>query len=169
MLENVPEWLDVWRTVAARGRFGGQIPLNKMQRLRDALLDSEGECAYLLEFGYDEELRAAYVALTVEAQLPLECQRSLRRFLFPVRVVQRIGLIRSEAEESTLPPDYEVFLVPSDAVLRPADLVEDELLLAIPLVPVAPDTEAVETKWPPIDLETNKINPFAVLASFKKQ
>ncbi len=59
--------------------------------------------------------------------------------------------------------------MPSDAVLRPADLVEDELLLAIPLVPVAPDTEVVETKWPPIDLETNKINPFAVLASFKKQ
>lgn len=62
-----------------------------MQRLRDALLDSEGECAYLLEFGYDEELRAAYVALTVEAQLPLECQRSLRRFLFPVRVVHALA------------------------------------------------------------------------------
>lgn len=81
-----------------------------MQRLRDALLDSEGECAYLLEFGYDEELRVAYVALTVEAQLPLECQRSLRRFLFPVRVVQRIGLIRSEAEESTLPRITRYFL-----------------------------------------------------------
>ncbi|HHW4680369.1 MAG TPA: YceD family protein [Xylella taiwanensis] len=169
MIENAPEWLDTWRMVAARRCFGGRIPLTKMQRLGGALLDTEGECAYVLEFGHDKELQIAYVALTVEAQLPLECQRSLQRFLLQVRVSQRMGLIRNEAEESALPPDYEVLLVPTNGILRPADLVEDELLLAIPLVPVALDTEAVETKWPPADQETNKTNPFAVLASFKRQ
>lgn len=149
--------------------FCGRIHLTKMKRLGDALLDTEGECTYVLEFGHDEGLQIAYVALTVEAQLPLECQRSLQRFLLPVRVSQRMGLIRNEAEESALPPDYEVLLVPANGMLRPVDLVEDELLLAIPLVPVALDTEAVETKWPPTDQETNKTNPFAVLASFKRQ
>ncbi|HHW4678837.1 MAG TPA: YceD family protein [Xylella sp.] len=169
MLENAPEWLDTWRAIAACKSFSGRISLTKMHRLGGALLDAEGDCSYVLEFGYEEELKVSYVSLSVDARLPLECQRSLRRFLFPVSVRQRIGLVRNEAEEAALPLDYEGLLVPANGMLQPANLVEDELLLAIPLVPVAPDTEAVVTQWPATDHEANKIHPFAVLASFKRR
>ena len=33
-------------------------------------------------------------------------------------------------------------------MLRPAELVEDELILAVPVVPVMPGTEAMERDWP---------------------
>jgi uncharacterized protein len=169
MSANVPELLDAWRMVAAYRCFDGRIPLDQMQRLRGSLVDAEGVCSYRLEFGRDDVLQVAFAELTVEAELPLECQRSLQRFLLPVKTTLRLGLIRSEAEEAALPPDYEALLVPEDGMLRPADLVEDELVLAVPVVPIAPGSEAVAAEWVATEDEINKANPFAVLASLKKQ
>lgn len=138
-----------------------------MSRLSGGLADTQGECRFSLEFGQDE-LQVPYVELSIEAGLPLMCQRSLERFVFPVQTVQRLGLIRDEADEAALPPDYEALLVPEDGMLHPADLVEDELVLAVPVVPVNPESEAVERDWPAQEEELAKANPFAALASLKK-
>src|SRR3546814_3971005 len=73
-------------------------------------------------------------------------------FEFPVEIVQRLGLIVAggddEVEEAALPEGYEALQLPADGMLRPAELVEDELILAIPVVPVKPGSEAVERDWP---------------------
>lgn len=164
----MPEVLDAWRMVAARRGFEGRIALSALPRLRDSLSDTEGEVRFALEFDRDP-LQVPYVELRIEAQLPLDCQRSLRRFELPVRLVQRLGLIRDEAEEAALPEGYEPLLVPADGLLRPAELVEDELILAVPVVAVAPDTDAMERDWPADDEEQRQASPFAVLASLKKQ
>ncbi len=154
--------------VAARREFEGRIPLASMQRLRSSLLDAEGEVRYTLVFGTDF-LKVPFAELGIEAELPLECQRSLRRFLLPVRLVQRLGLIRDEAGEAALPPEYEPLLMPDDGMLRPAELVEDELILALPVVPVSPEAEAVERDFTPTAEETAQANPFAALAGWKKE
>lgn len=154
--------------VAARREFEGRIPLAAMARLRGSLLDCEGEARYALAFGTDA-LKVPYAELRIDAALPLECQRSLQRFLLPVQLVQRLGLIRDEADEAALPPGYEALLVAGDGMLRPAELVEDELILALPVVPVAPDAEAVERDFAPTAEETARANPFAALAGWKKE
>lgn len=173
MSANVPEVLDVWRMAAARRQFEGVLPLSRLARLRESLVDAEGEVHYALEFGRgDGSLKApAFVEVRAQAALPLQCQRSLRRFLLPVQLVQRLGLIRREAEEVALPPGYEPLLVPEDGLVRPADLVEDELVLAVPLVPVAPDTEPVQRQWPAGESmqEEAQASPFAALAALKKK
>ena len=153
--------------VAARREFEGRIPLSAMTRLRDSLVDAEGEVRYALAFDTDS-LKVPFVELRIEAELPLECQRSLQRFLQPVRMVQRLGLIRDEADEAALPPEYEPLLVPADDLLRPAELVEDELILALPVVPVSPDAEAVERDFAPTVEEIAQANPFAALSGWKK-
>ena len=114
-------------------------------------------------------VEVAYVELSIDVALPLECQRSLQRFLYPVQIRQRLGLIRDEADEAALPPDYEALLVPDDGMLRAVDLVEDELVLAVPVVPMAPGSEAVEAEWVPTQEEQDKASPFAALAALKKQ
>lgn len=154
--------------VAARREFEGRIPLAVMTRLSDGLLDCEGEARYELVFGTDA-LKLPFAELRIEAELPLECQRSLRRFLLPVRLVQRLGLIRDEADEAALPPDYEPLLVAADGMLRPSELVEDELILALPVVPMSPDADVVERDFVPTAEETARANPFAALAGWKKE
>ena len=157
---------------AARRSFDGRLPLAVMARLRDLLADTEGEARFALEFGHDA-LQVPYAELRVDADLPLICQRSLQRFLQPVTVAQRFALVRGidgdeEDVEASLLPDYEVLQLSDDGMLRPAELVEDELILAVPLVPTMPGSESVERDWPVPPEEEARANPFSALASLKK-
>jgi uncharacterized protein len=168
MSANLPEELDAWRMVAARRGVEGRLPLSTLTRLRDSLVDAEGEVRFSLEFGQDA-LRVPYVELKIDADLPLLCQRSLQRFLFPVRILQRLGLIREEADEAGLPEGYEPLLMPADGMLQTAELVEDELILAVPVVPIMPGTEAMDGDWPAEDAERESLNPFAALSALKNK
>lgn len=157
--------------VAARREFAGRLPLSAFARLGDTLVDAEGDVSFSLGFDRDE-LQVPFVELRIDAELPLLCQRTLQRFLFPVSVVQRLGLLRDgddeEAAEAALPEGYEALLVADDGIVRPAELVEDELILAVPVVPVAPGSESVERDWPVSEDEEKRANPFAALADLKK-
>ena len=93
----------------------------------------------------------------------------MQRFLLPVHLQQRLGLIRDEADEAALPPEYEALLVPADGMLRPTELVEDELILALPVVPVSPEAEMVEREFAPTVEEVAKASPFAALVGLKKE
>ena len=164
----VPETLDAWRLVTARRGYEGRFPLASMPRLGTSLLEPEGDATFSVEFDRDS-LGVAYVELKVSAELPLLCQRTLERFLLPVRIDQRLGLIRSEADEAALPEGYEPLLLDESGELVTRDLVEDELILAVPVVPVMPGTEAVDQEWAGSGPQSpEKPNPFAVLAALKK-
>ncbi len=171
---RLPEMLDAWRMVAARRGFEGILPLASMLRLRDSLADAEGDVRVAIQFDRDA-LRIPYVELRIDAELPLECQRSLQRFLHPVRLVQRLGLFvaagdgSDEADGAGLPEGYEPLLLPEDGMVRPAELVEDELILAVPVVPIAPGTEAMEHNWPADEEETAASHPFAALTALKPE
>ncbi|WP_046657203.1 YceD family protein [Lysobacter capsici] len=164
---RVPDLLDAWRLVASRRGVEGRLPLSALTRLQASLLDTEGFVEYSLDFDTDE-LKVPYVELKIDTELPLLCQRTLERFLLPVRMVQRLGLISEEADEAALPEGYEPLLMPEDGMLRASELVEDELILAVPVVPMAPGTEAIERDWPAPQEERDAANPFAQLSSLKK-
>jgi uncharacterized protein len=90
-----------------------------------------------------------------------------------VQVVQRLGLLPADADleaaEAGLPPDYEPLLLPEDGMLRPAELVEDELILAVPVVAISPGSEALERDWPATADEMAEASPFAALGALKKR
>lgn len=167
MSAEMPDVLDAWRMVATRRQLEGRYPLARFARLRHSLEDTQGEVQAVLEFDHDA-LRTPYVELRLRAELPLLCQRTLRRFVFPVDMVQRLGLIRDEADEAALPQGYEPLLIADDGLLRPADLIEDELILAVPVIPVAPGTEALDQQWSPAAEEAAQASPFAALAALKR-
>jgi uncharacterized protein len=170
MSAGLPETLDAWRMLAASRRFEGTLPLAAMPRLRDALEQPEGECRYVLEFDRGE-LNVPYVEIRAQAELPLICQRSLQRFLLPVQIVQRLGLVAREEQEAELPEGYEMLVPEADGTIHPLELIEDELILAIPVVPMDPRSDPVELTWPPIEEaveQETSVNPFAALASLKQ-
>src|SRR4249919_3285978 len=107
MSATLPPVLDAWRMVAARRYFEGELPLSAFKRLKDSLTDSEGVCRYRIEFGRGE-LDLPFVEIRAETHLPMLCQRSLERYLQPVSVLQRLGLITDEAQEAELPEGTEL-------------------------------------------------------------
>lgn len=168
MSAEVPGKVDGWRMAAAGRGFQGHLPLAGMARLRGLLSGAGGEADWAADFGRDEQLGLPYVEVRVDARLSLECQRTLQRFEHPVHVQQRYGLVRDEAGEAALPEGWEA-LVPDEEGVDLAALVEDELILAVPLIPVAPGSESVERDWPVTADEETRANPFSALAGLKKK
>jgi uncharacterized protein len=167
MSTALPAVLDAWRAVSAGARYEGSLPLERLSRLRTSLADAEGMVDYVVQFGRDA-LDQAYVELEVKARLPLQCQRSLERFLQPVELVQRLGLITREEQEAALPEGTEPLLLEGTAELHPAELIEDELILALPVVPIDPGAGELAAEWPAVaDVPEDKPNPFAALAALK--
>jgi uncharacterized protein len=166
MNAGLPETIDAWRMVQMRRSFQGIVPLATMSRLRESLAATDGVVTFDLEFGKDE-LGVPYLHVRADASLPLTCQRSLEVFALPVHVDTRLGLIAQEADEAGLPSGYEPLLT-SSGLVRLADVVEDELILALPVVPVKPGVQVAE-KWSAGDepAPVAKENPFAVLKKVK--
>ena len=156
--------------VSARRSFEGTLPIATMSRLCGMLASTDGLLQFELDFGRDE-LGISYVDVRARASLTLVCQRTLEPFVLPVAVDTRLGLIRQERDEAGLPPDCEPLLVAEDGRLNPADVIEDELLLALPLIPVNPDSslpDEVTDHAPDSAGEGRSESPFAVLRELKK-
>ena len=166
MSTELPEVVDGWRMATARQGFEGTLALSTLARLRPGLADDEGDVRFSADFDRNA-LQQPYVELRIATRLPLRCQRTLQRFLHPVELHQRLGLIRDEAQEAELPEDYEPLLLPADGALRLADLVEDELILALPVVPVAPGSDTVEGEFGPDAEEQAAASPFAALQALR--
>lgn len=166
----LPAVLDVWRAVSARRCFEGGIPLAALPRLASMLADAEGEVRYSVSFDRDGQ-GAAFVDVHASTGFPLICQRSMDRFVLAVTIEQRLGLIRDEAEEAGLPPGWEPLLV-ANAELAPLEVIEDELILAVPLVATQPvEADASEFVWASDGItrpSQEKSSPFAVLGSLKR-
>lgn len=167
MSNHLPRRVDVARQVQARSIYEGALPLADLRRLRGSLAATDGEVSYVAEFGKDA-FGVAFLALHVDAGLPLVCQRTLETFVQPVSIDQRLGLVASEADEAALPAEYEPLLV-TEGDLSIADVIEDELILALPVVPLAP---GAPLDWKdPSDIgpaHEPEPGPFEVLGSLRK-
>ena len=167
-MNNVlPESVDAWRMVQARRSFQGSLPLASLPRLRGSLAASDGVVDFDLEFGKDD-LGMAHLRVRAQASLPLTCQRTLEVFRLPVHVDTRLGLIAQEADEAALPGGYEPLLT-VDGNLHLADVIEDELILALPVVPVKPGTEHEAPAFTGAARDEPEVskNPFSVLKNLK--
>ena len=168
MLASPADRADPWR-LAAQGRtLTGRMALGSLPRLAPSLVDS-GDVEYRLAFHLDSDHRAV-VSGQVAAKLLVQCQRCLEPLAIAVDSRFELAFVRGLDEAARLPETYEP-AVAEDGRVRPADLVEDELLLALPPVPVHADPAcAGQPAAAPPGAEAdgkNLTNPFAVLAALR--
>lgn len=167
MSSDLPASVDVARMVQSRRSFAGRLPLTRFKRLAGSLAGSDGDVAYQIDFDRDS-FGTSLLHLKASVQLPLLCQRTLEVFHEPVALDQQLGLIRDESEEAALLPDYEALLVGADGRLDLVDVIEDELILALPLVPTRPGAPLQHIEMADDEMQPTQDNPFAALASLKK-
>ncbi len=165
--------------LAVRGRtLEGCLPLSSLLRLLPLLatdaaaLSTQSDVEYLLEFGVDEG-GSPRVAGSVKATLPLTCQRCMETMGFSVSTQTRLGIVSSRAAAQQLPECYDPLLVLDDEITV-ASIIEDELILALPLVAMHNNEECpksialLNTEGGQEDVTTmRRENPFAVLSQLK--
>jgi len=181
MLERLPVQIDPFRFAEAGRMVRGKLALAGLVRLAPALASTDGELTVELEFGVDD-FGIRFVQGTVGGELGLTCQRCLEPMRWPVDMAMAGALVRSEQEGERLPADYEPLLIESVPV-RLADLIEDELLLSLPQVPMHPEQECPATELirresqrgetgtdtAETDDEGERENPFAILSELKRE
>ena len=172
--ERLPVHIDPLRMAETGRLLEGEYSIAEMDRLQDSLFDSSGKVAVSLEFGIDAE-GIRYMKGRLQSELTLECQRCLQAMQAPIDANFALGLVRSHDAAELLPSHYEPLLVESDAhFLR--DIIEDELLLALPLVAKHDQSQCIDVNAQATDAtqrkdddsgESEKANPFAALAALK--
>ena len=176
MSKSMPEWLDPRKAVAQGDTYRGDVPLAGFHRLASLVnsgqLDADqgpggGQAAYRLRFHRDETGRHV-VEGSVRSQLRLRCQRCTGSYDLPVDTAFKLALVDGLDEAERLPEDYDPLLLETP-LIRPRDLIEDELILAVPAVPRHADGACTAPQAPSPDAATERPNPFAALAALKRE
>ena len=166
MVEHLPEYIDPLALADKHRRFKGSFPLSKMTRLQDVLLDQAGEVKFELEFGKDGKY--AVVTGVVKAELVLQCQCCLGSIPWTVNGPVSLAVVGSIDEADLLPDSYEPLLLEEQSIPL-SDIVQEELLLAVPTIPQHEKCGVSMAKpSEPVQEAPKRPNPFAVLAKLKK-
>ncbi len=148
----------------------GWVALRRMERLARSLCDVQGRVDVELHFNRDAQ-GIPFVQGRVRARLTMICQRCLEPMEVRIERDLLLALVRSEAEAGRLPPKYEPLPITS-ASMAVAEIVEDELLLALPIVPLHAAGELCRVRTPyrvgDDDGGAQARHPFAVLGRLKR-
>jgi uncharacterized protein len=124
---------DLESLASRDGELAGEVELDTMSRLASLLQSADGSVKASLRLR-QRGVRGLALTLDYEATVLLLCQRCLEPYA--ERLANRIemALVEEGADEASLPEGFEPVEL-DDGRLWPAQLVEDELIVSIPLVP----------------------------------
>ena len=134
-----------------------------------ALVSRDGELQVSMELGRDPD-GIDYLTGTISGNVRLQCQRCLEDMVLLLDVRFRLGLVRTEAAAVQLPGRYDPLLVTAEPASI-AEIISDEVLLALPIVALHNDRaecrELMKEYQAPEGPQRE--NPFAALAELKQK
>ncbi|WP_437888050.1 23S rRNA accumulation protein YceD [Phytobacter sp. V91] len=169
---KLPLTLDPVRTAQKRLDYQGVYLPDQVGRVGESVVsvDSDVECS--ISFAIDNQ-RLAVITGDAKVTVSLECQRCGKPFIHQVHTTYCFSPVRSDEQAEALPEAYEPIEVDEFGEIDLRALVEDEIILSLPVVPVH-DSEHCEVSeadmvFGELPDEAQKPNPFAVLASLKRK
>jgi uncharacterized protein len=127
--------IDALRLIRNKETASGKFAAHELPRVADYLRSLEGAVEYRIEGGQDARQRP-FIRCIINGYLELVCQRCLGPIQFAVSTDQRLIVVGSETAMPA-PEDEEdevdfIVAAPKFDVLA---LVEDEIILSLPLAP----------------------------------
>ena len=173
-----PRHLNVVAFAQAKAELVGEESLQKYERIAQDLSGPAGDLTFKWQAqgesrsAVDGSVRPA-IHLQVQADLPLTCQRCMEAVVTPVRVDRHFVFVPDEDTAASLDDESEDDVLELSADFNLLGLVEDEVLMAMPLVPsheVCPTGVVSSVQDADFDqVAEEKPNPFAALAALKSK
>lgn len=175
-LPPLPTRLDASKVFRQNVTLEGSLRVAKLSRLGEYLADEQGTIVVKLTFDKDE---AGYRRIhgIIRADVHVVCQRCLLPMTLRLEESVLLALVTSEEAARQLPESVEPWLMaPDDDTLMTADIVEDQLILAMPIVSLHTQCSAdsiarqkLEELKEASDIASDDRtqNPFAMLARLK--
>jgi uncharacterized protein len=171
MSDGLPQQIDVRRYADSGRHLQGELSLAQLTRLSKLVEVNEYSQMFPLTLDFSRMDNGQRVIKGhVSGSVSMICQRCLE----PVEIILdcdiSLGLVVDDAEAELLPDELDPLIAGESTQLY--ELLEDELLLAMPIVPLHDHCEPpvlIESKQSDNEESTGRENPFAVLAGLKKK
>jgi uncharacterized protein len=165
MLDRLPEFIDPILYAEQRRETVGRMPVKGLLRLTELLENNSGDIA--VDFAFEKKGRIATVQGTIKAELALVCQNCLKRLDWTIDIPVNLGVVTSTEQADRLAEEFDPLWLEDDR-LALKDIVEDEILLALPDFPKHQNQCLASKKEQPVPEEaTRSDNPFSILAQLK--
>ncbi len=165
----LPKQIDPIQLAVKETTLEGDLPLSEMLRLKDFLCEKDGIAAIHLEFSRNAQGHA-FMKGRIKTCFKVACQRCSQPMVLTLDIPVNDRLVRSDKEAKRLSKRYEPLIVDSE-LMSLSSLVEEEILLSIPIVP---KHSIEECKVKPSDLtefeeQKDELNPFANLKKLLRE
>lgn len=132
--DYLPQKIDPFRSANQALGMHGYLMIQGMERLCLNLSSNEGEVEVDMNFGVDEQ-KVPFLRGHLNTTVKLQCQRCMEPFSYAIITDFVLGIIHKEEEAARLPEGYDP-VITDEGMLAIKDLVEDELIVSLPLVPM---------------------------------
>jgi uncharacterized protein len=174
----IPDHVDERKIFTKDAIISGILPVHKLHSLNQNLSNSEGTVHADLRFTIDEE-RRRIVSGTVQAAVNAVCQRCLEPVSINLEDTLHLAIVETEEHIRRLPTDIDPWLC-ADASLNLSDIIEEQLILCMPLVSYHPEgqctgvadlirAERFSAENRPSSEGSAAGGPFAMLQKLKKK
>ena len=165
---RMPLRVEPFRLANSAETLEGDVPLQDMLRLVEAIGSQEGTCHAQLEFGVDAQ-RRRYIQGKAQARVMMPCLRCMQPMPVMLDCSILLGMVTDESLAAHLPREYDPLIVDQER-LDLLSVIEDELLLSLPQSVYHDDSECAVSRD---RLQSGEIeesvapNPFSVLQGLK--
>ena len=169
----IPPYVDTRKAFLQEGKTTGFITLNRLPRFVECLASDQGSVQVELSFELSESGKQV-IKGQIEAQVEVTCQRCLEPLGIEISDDINLALLKRQEDAEKLKGELDPWVC-EDHKLDVANLVEEQLILSLPLVSYHPDKTCIErleysAKSSAEEEQVNeqKDNPFAVLKVLKE-
>ena len=166
--------LDITALCREAEAIEGRLALTDLSRLGESLFgasDADAEAAWSAHASQKQVAGGEperWLHLAAQAEVTLQCQRCLQAVRRPLAVARRFRFVRSEQEATRLDEEIEDDVLVLPPRLDLLELLEDELILALPIVARHDGACPQPLPLPAAVVEEAAPNPFAKLAALRR-
>lgn len=170
MHQKLPKEIDPLRLAQNGLKLTGQLAVTEMPRLLQSLHSNEGMVGIDIVFDVDE-INTPFMRGEFTTTVSMTCERCMKAMQVDLKVHCLLAIVTNERKIEGLAEQYDPWLLESSDDVLLSSVIEDELILALPLVPRHDQACVPASEWSSADEMVEdieeKVSPFAILSTLK--
>lgn len=172
MHQKLPKEIDPFRFSQNGLKLDGQLPLKDMPRLTGLLQSDQGNVDLKMAFDIDE-ISTPYMRGEFKTSVSIICERCMEPMMLDLNVTCLLAMVVGEQKVEGLAEQYDPWILENKDPVLLSTVIEDELILSLPLVPKHNEVCIADEAWSSIgdeqieDEMDKPVSPFAVLSGLK--
>jgi uncharacterized protein len=162
--KSLPDQLKLFNFAKKEISLSGLYQISDFPRITEIASNKKDNVRVELSF-YLKNNKTPCVEGIIELDIVLTCQRCLDNLSIALKVNFNLAFVRNDQQSEELDSHYEIYVIEEEE-LATFDLISDEILLSIPMVPTH-DYDCIKEINEQEIVEGKSENPFAILKKLK--